>query len=114
MTRPLGNTAAAEGQDRAALTARLEQTPLPHRGEPGMPLQHTDYLPEHTSESIGSLSHLIRAAVTRSSKGPETITRPMLSAITIDHHDEEQHRATRRRGAPHRPAAPSPHAKRTE
>lgn len=107
-TRPFGNTTAAERQDWAALIAGLEQTLLLHRGEPGMLLRHADYLHERTSGSIGSLSHLIRAAALDAIlEGAETITKSMLSAITIDHHAEEQHRATRHRRATRRPAPSS-------
>lgn len=96
-TQPFDNSTSAERQNWAALVAGLEQTLLLHRRDPGMLLQHADYLHERTGGLIGSLSHLIRAAALDAIlDGTETITKAMLDAVTIDHHAEQQHRAARR------------------
>jgi hypothetical protein len=100
-TQPFGNNTPAERHDWAALVAGLEQTLLLHHRDPGMLLQHADYLHERTGGLIGSLSHLIRAAaVDAILDSAETITKAMLDTVTIDHHAEEQHRAGQRRRRP--------------
>jgi Bacterial TniB protein len=97
-TAPFGNNTPSERQNWAALVAGLEHTLLLHRSQPGMLLQHADYLHDRTGGLIGSLSHLIRsAALDAILDGTETITKATLDAVTIDHHAEEQHRAARRR-----------------
>ncbi|MFE5095276.1 hypothetical protein ACFRCI_34200 [Streptomyces sp. NPDC056638] len=82
--------------------ATTENTLRAHRHEKDTLAQPADHLHHRTGGVIGSLAHLIRAAViTAILDGSERITKPTLKSFRNDHHSESSDRGTRR---PRKPA----------
>ena len=73
-------------EEWAQLVAALEATLRLHQHDPGALLAQAKYLHQRTGGMIGSLTHLIRGAAIRAILGgQETLTRPLLDTVHIDH-----------------------------
>jgi len=75
------------------LVSAMESTLRLHRHEPGTLAAAAKYLHQRTGGMIGSLSHLIRASAIRAIlSGTESVTRPLMDKVRIDHAAESSAR----------------------